>query len=501
MKFFLRLIWLALLIPFAGLAQNNTKVLLQSADNLIYNKDLGEDLRRVIGNVVFEHEGAVLYCDSAYFFENANNIEAFGSIRIKVSDTLNIYGDKIIYNGNTRIADLSGKVKLVDKQSVLQTDHLIYDRNTNVSYYNSGAKITNKENKLTSKIGYYYTSRKEFLFKKNVVLTNPDYIMNCDTLLYNTITRTSFFKGPTTIKGKENFIYCENGWYNTNLDISQFNKNAYFISVSRIIKGDSLYYDRNKGIGKAFRNVSITDTLKNISIKGNKAIYQEKSGFAMMTDSAYSISADKTDSLFLHADTLYATFDTASRETRDLFAYHGARFFRTNFQGQCDSLVYSYADSTLCLYEQPVVWSESYQLTADSIRVWIHGQEPDSMMLYNISFIIAKKDSLEFDQVKGKNMRGYFKNSELVRVKVLSNAETIYYAKEDDGTMIGINFAASSEMIILLKDKKIDRINYLNAPDAVLRPETEVVKEERILKGFKWMEERRPVSPMDIFRN
>lgn len=500
MKFVFRLILASVLLSLNGLAQNTTKVLLQQADNLKYNKDLGEDLRRVIGNVIFEHDGALLYCDSAYFYELANSVEAFGDIRIKSSDTLNIYGEKLVYDGNTRIANLTGNVKLVDKQTVLKTEHLIYDRNLNVSYYNSGARITNKENKLTSIIGYYYTSRKEFFFKEQVVLVNPDYTMKCDTLLYNTLSRTSFFKGPTTITGKENNIYCENGWYNTRLDISQFNKNARLVSNERITEGDSLYYDRNLGIGKAFRNVTIRDTIKNVIIKGNKAWYDEKQGFAMMTDSAQSIMTEKNDSLFLHGDTLYAVFDTATQETRDVKAYHGVRFYRTSMQGLCDSLIYKYSDSTLCMYHNPVVWAESNQLTADSIRVWITNNEPDSMMLYNTSFIVSLKDSLQFDQVKGKNMRGFFNDNQLVRVNVLSNAETIYYAKEDDGDMIGINFAAASEMIITLKDKKIERIKYLTSPEATLRPESDVVPMERKLKGFEWLETKRPVSPIDIFR-
>ncbi len=489
-----------LLFPYCILAQSNTKVLLQQADQLRYNKDLGEDLRRVVGNVIFEHDGALLYCDSAYFYELANNVEAFGDIRIKSSDTLNIYGDHLDYNGNTKIANLTGNVKLVDKQTVLKTSHLIYDRNLNVSYYNSGARITNKENTLTSIIGHYYTSRKEFFFKEKVVLKNPDYTMNCDTLVYNTMSRTAFFQGPTTIRGKENDIYCENGWYNTIKDISQFNRNARFISSERITEGDSLYYDQGMGIGRAFGNVSIRDTVKNVIIRGHKALYQEKEGYARVTDSAYSIMIEKTDSLFLHSDTLFANFDTATQETRDIKAYHGVRFFRTNLQGSCDSLVYRYSDSTFCMYGEPILWSENNQLTADSIRTWITNKAPDSMMLYNTAFIISLNDSLEFDQIKGKNMKGFFRDNQLVRVNVLTNAETIYFAREDDGDRIGINFATASSMLITLKDKKIERIKYLVSPEASLVPDKDVVPAERRLKGFEWYEAKRPLSPSDIFR-
>ena len=121
-------------------------------------------------------------------------------------------------------------------------------------------------------------------------------------------------------------------------------------------------------------------------------------------------------------------------------------------------------------------------------------------MLYNTAFIISLNDSLEFDQIKGKNMKGYFQDNQLVRVNVLTNAETIYFAREDDGDRIGINFATASSMLITLKDKKIERIKYLVSPEASLVPDKDVVPAERRLKGFEWYEAKRPLSPSDIFR-
>ncbi len=488
-----------LILTQAAFGQGASKINLIKADQLKYNKDLGKDLRRVIGNVAFEHDGAYLYCDSAYFHEDANNVEAFGTIHIKVSDTLNIYGDQLQYDGETKIGDLTGKVKLVDNQTILLTDHLIWNRIEGYSYYNTGGKITNKDNKLTSQIGYYYTDRKEFFFKKNVILVNPKYTMKSDTLLYNTVSRTSFFKGPTTIKGESNYIYCENGWYNTITDVSQFNKNGYMISGERKLWGDSLYYNRQLGLGKAFGNVSILDTVQDVVVKGNKGIYQELKGYVRMTDSAEGILVDKSGSFFLHADTLYATFDTA-RQFKVLYAYNHTKFFRTDLQGLCDSLVYNFGDSTILLHGSPVIWSEVNQLTADSIRMWMTNKAVDSMMLYNTSFIVSVSDTGQYDQIKGKNMIGHFIENELRSVKVLSNAETIYFAKEDDGHSIGVNFAKSSEMLIRMKDKKVYRIKYVSEPDAYLNPLKETKAEELKLKGFQWLESRRPRYSGDIYK-
>lgn len=484
--------------PGLTFAQKIAKVNLVSANSMEYKKELGPDLRRVIGNVVFEHEGANLYCDSAYFYEEGNKINAFGNIRIRVSDTLNIYGDLLRYDGNTRIADLIGKVRLVDKQTTLKTEYLIYDRNTGIASYSKGATITGNENNLKSKIGYYYTSAKQFFFKDSVVLVNPRYVMRSDTLLYQTVTRVSYFKGPTRITSKENFIYCENGWYNTKSDIAQFRQHAYIRNKGQLLKGDSLYYDRVNGIGKAFKNVFIFDSVQNIIVTGNFGDYRKKDGYSLVTDSVQGMLIDKKDTLYMHSDTLFVTFDTTN-VTKTLCAYHKVKFYRNDLQGLCDSLRYNVTDSTITLYRLPVLWSEENQLTADSIRLWITNNKPDSMMLFNTAFISSKEDTMKFNQIKGRNMTGYFHDNQLEKVKVEGNAKTIYYAKEDDGSSIGINIAAASDMLITLNEKKVKTIKYLNKPDATLFPEKDVKPGDIILPGFSWYEKRRPLNRYQIF--
>ncbi|MHC1706298.1 MAG: OstA-like protein [Bacteroidales bacterium] len=479
-------------------AQKTARVNLVSANTMEFNKDMGADLRRVLGNVVFEHEGATLFCDSAWFFEEKNQVKAFGHIRIKVSDTLNIYGNNLNYDGNTKIADLTGKVKMVDKQTTLLTERLNYDRNTGIASYNTGATITGDENTLKSKTGYYYTANKQFFFKDSVVLLNPRYTMKSDTLLYHTLTRVSDFKGPTRIFSKENFIYCENGWYNTIKDIAQFQQNSYIKSEGQLLKGDSLYYDRVNGIGRAFENVYLFDSVKNIIVTGHYGDYRKKAGYAVVTDSVLGMLIEKQDTLYMHSDTLFATFDTAN-VTKTLSAYHKVKFFRHDLQGLCDSLKYNVQDSTITLFHLPVLWTEENQLTSDSIRLWITNNKPDSMMLYNSAFISSREDTLKFNQIKGRNMTGYFRDSQLEKVRVEGNAKTVYFAVEDDGTSIGVNIAAASDMLISLKEKKVNTIKYLNKPDATLFPEKDVKQEDIILPGFKWYEKRRPANRHQVF--
>ena len=55
-------------------------------------------------------------------------------------------------------------------------------------------------------------------------------------------------------------------------------------------------------------------------------------------------------------------------------------------------------------------------------------------------------------------MVGYFRDNELYKITVDGNAQTVYYIREDDGYLIGVNLAESSSMIIRLKDNDIHNI-------------------------------------------
>jgi hypothetical protein len=165
----------------------------------------------------------------------------------------------------------------------------------------------------------------------------------------------------------------------------------------------------------------------------------------------------------------------------------------------CDSLVFRVQDSIIALLKKPVLWSEDNQLTADSMWMYINDNRIDSMVLFNIAFIISRDSTDSYNQIKGKQMRAYFRENELYRIKVQGNAETIYYVREEDFELIGINKTVSSNMVIMLEDRKVKKIFYLTQPEATLFPEKEINKDDQFLKDFKWITGQRPVDRNGIF--
>lgn len=491
----------ALLLTTQIFAQNKTRIRLVGADELIGDRTLGEDVSVFKGNVIFEHDSAFLYCDSAVLFGNKNTLDAYFNVHLEMSDTLNLFGDKLNYDGNTRIATVTGNVILQDNDATLKTDRMIYERNSQIAFYNTGGTILSDENTLRSRLGYYFTEDKLLHFKQNVELVNEDFLMESDTLIYHTVTKIAYIHGPTTITGEDELLYTEDGWYDTEQDITQLKLNPYMVYKEQFLSGDRIHYQKEAGIGQVFGNVFIKDTVQDIILTGNYADYRRKDGYAFATDSAVVIMIDKRDSLYLHADTVRITFDTTD-SPQWLHAYYKSRFYKTDMQGMSDSLVYSFADSTINMFFKPVIWTQSNQLSANEIKIFTSNQRADSMYMTNASFIIAQDefDENKFNQIKGKDMVAYFSNNELYLITVDGNSETIYFAREETGALIGVNNAISSQMEIWIENRQVTDIFYMSKPEGSTVPLEQAEPEQLFLRDFRWRKEERPIDRHDIFR-
>ena len=482
-------------------AQNTSRVSIDHADHAYYiniASQKGKSIQKLIGNVHLHQDSTNFYCDSAYLDDQNNNFEAFANVHINYNDSVNIYGDYLFYDRLTRIAKLDSNVRMVDKRATLYSDHLFYNRNTNMAYYNQGGRIVDKDNVLTSKTGKYFTDANEFFFKDSVVVVNPDYTMYSDTMKYNTLSEVVYISGPTRIIGKEDRIYSEDGWYDTRNDLAHLYKNNLIIHNEEFLRGDTIYYDKNNGYGKAMHNVSLKDTVQNILMLGKLAEVFRKTHYSYITGRAQAILIDSEDSLYMHADTFKVVSDT-NNQLRNIFAYNHMKFFRKNLQGASDSMVYYVPDSVITMYKEPILWSDENQLTADSIRIFVSNNRVDSLILDNSAFIISEDSLKTYNQIKGKQMRGYFRKNELYKINVLGNSETIYFVRDEKGFLIGINKALASDMSILLNNRQIKDILYFTKPDATLYPEKEISPDELKLKGFRWVTEKRPMNRNDIF--
>jgi lipopolysaccharide export system protein LptA len=685
---------------------------------------------------VFQQDYSVMRSDSAYFYVEANAFDAFSHVNITQGDTMNIFSDKLNYNGNTKVAILTDNVKMVDKDATLTTNYLTYNTATRIGTYTGGGKLINRDNTLTSKNGYYFAFSRDAYFRYNVVLVTPDALIKTDTLRYNSGSRIAYFYGPTNIydtKDKKDTLYTENGLYNTVTEQAFFGKKNLYKQSTKTLKGDSLFYDKLKGYGRAVKHVTFHDREQNITLKGDLATYYKAGERTVVTQDPYVIivteekdstrrdtlpiktgikaanpiavktaslvkqanalavksapagtmpfnpgsvplqsladtvskiaaanptalkaataiakknikaadfkafkaatpfkgaglsafpmakdtvikanKAIKRDSIYISADILetqiltykdyksmlenqrlssirdtsvkvkkltaaeqkkvdkfltltapkfgddttflhrnffgkpkpqapaavtqkgkspiksdgdaFAKGATSKQATtkaaepdniesdpffytkpvilsdtarvRIIKAYHNAKLFKSDLQAKADSMFYSYSDSTLKCYVQPLIWTQGSQLSGDTITMQMKNKKLDNMNLFPSSFIvnIEKGDSTHFNQIAGKKMKGFFKSGKLDRMFIVGNAESIYFTRDSLKRVDGMQRSLSSRMRIYFKQGSANNIFFITKPEHRYGPLSKFTEEDRILKGFIWKPKERPVS-------
>jgi lipopolysaccharide export system protein LptA len=247
--------------------------------------------------------------------------------------------------------------------------------------------------------------------------------------------------------------------------------------------------------------VTLIDSVQNIVVKGNRAFYQEGEGSSYVTDSSLAILISgntKEDSLYLHADTLRIEFNK-DQEARLFIAYNKVKFYKTDLQGKCDSMVYRFEDSVLVMYHQPLIWGSNSQLSGKKIRTSMRNKKIDRIYIDTNSFVL-QHDTLDYyNQVSGKNMIAYFKNDSIEKVDVLGNAQSVYFARDENNNLVGVNLGSSSDMRVDFNSEGVSNIVYLGRPKASLNPIKKVSKRALYLRNFKSYDYWRPKNKYEIF--
>ncbi|CAH0997597.1 LPS-assembly protein LptD [Emticicia aquatica] len=492
-----------------------SRINLLSSDSLVGINQLPYYTRQFLGNVSFQHRGAILYCQSATQNETTNTLEAYGKIKIVQGDTLTITGDTLYYDGNTRFARVLGKkVVLTDKKVTLTTRVVEYDIQRNRAYYPVRGVIVQDSSILRSEKGFYNTRSKIFNYKENVEIVNPKYTITSDSLQYNARTKMALFKAPTLIKSKDGDIVANAGsTYNTQTQQSNFKGRSKIVNEDYTLTGDTLNFDQKTESGFAKGNVELVSKKDKVILTGKVGVRDGKTGFTKILGNALMRNTAERDTLYLSADTLYAyerkdslvaKTDTlkksqASQSTaakmEKLIAFGHVKVYRSDMQSRCDSLLYDLKDSVIHFFTKPIIWSVQNQSEADTIHVYMKNSRVSRMYMINQGFVIAKDTAQNFNQIKGRKITAFFNTeTRIEQVVVEGNGESIYYALDDKNKLIGVNRVECSKMNMRFKENQVNRISFLGKPDAKLVPPTELTNDTNRLEGFNWRLKEKPTK-------
>lgn len=520
---------------------------------------------QAFGNVVIQQgDTAVIFADSLTYYIQTRQAELFGNV-ILVNGEQKLYTNRLQYDLNTKLATytdgavltngqsrLKSKrgyffveqkevyfrngVEVTDPEFSLKSDTLKFNVDTKTAYFLGPTIIATGESKIYTESGFYNTETNFAEFNRNAQFVRGIQKATADTIRYDgkfevfTLQQNAWFeegerrataeliqhdqranktflKGSAYLRDGAKEIYSQEVIYDAKNKTFKTRGRSRISDPPQILEADEVDTDEASGLNLAMGNVVWQDTAAQLAIACAQAAYDRESGFIKASGGKAGRPMLTTlldgDTLFMTADTL-VSLRVQSSETdssRLLLAFRDVRILKNDLQAVCDSLAYHTQDSIFRLYRMPVIWSDTSQFSADTILLTLRNNKIHTILLQSNGFIINSPDGQFFNQIKGRQITAYFREDELRVMDVSGNAQSIYYARDDDGAYIGVNQTVCSDMVLYFGSNRIERIKFLAEPKSRLEPMQQADHRKMRLEGFRWDEVKpcRPLALDDLF--
>lgn len=466
-----------------------------------FDENINPDAWILVGDVRFRRDSMYMYCDSAHYFQKKNSFQAFGNVRMEQGDTLFLFGDYLEFDGETNLARVRNNVRLIDKNTVLETDSLDFDRNVNVGYFFEYGILSDEESTLSSYYGEYDVDSKEALFLDDVSLENPRFRMLSDTLGYNTSSKIASITGPTNIYSGESEVYSERGRYNTAIREAVLLDRSVIFNDKKEVTADSIYYDMRSGYSEAFGNIVYSDTINRNMLTGGYAYMNELVDSAYVTGRALVADYSRNDTLFMHSDTIWTVSYNLGTDSlyRKVKAYNKVRAWGKEMQAVCDSLVFDSRDTCMTMYKDPILWNKDVQLLGEEVRVYMDSTSIDWVHIINQTLYAEPMDSVNYNQIRGKEMQFFFNDGKLSEMQVIGSVQIVFFPLDDDSLYVGMNTTSAGRAVAFIKDGQVDKVVVPKEASGVFYPMSQRPPEKCYLDNFVWFDYVRPTSKEDVF--
>lgn len=522
------------------------------SDTLKFNTKTG--VVTFLGPTLINSDTSQIYCESG-FYDTEKNLAEFTQNAQFLKGKQEAIAGKITYNGEKKEYTLEGDALYRDGETRATADIIRYDEANDKTILQGNARYRDGKQNIESSEIIYDSANESFATKGRSFISDPPQILEADEVDYNSQLGLGVADGNVIWRdtAQNLTIKCEHADYNKETDyfrasggrpllITLMDDDSLFMTSDTLV---SLTRHKQKKEGIATSTVldttSLVNNLRNFQVDSTGAVVQTDSlnvdtlltlkqdidstlvvqenfpdSLIAETDSLLTVSKDtvlttKTTNnstqtatnISILPDTTTITLDTLSAQTEDttrlLLAYNDVRIFKSNLQAVCDSLVYNTTDSLFIFHKNPIIWSDTSQFYADTVSMRLKNKKIDKIYLYNNAFIINSPDEIFFNQIKGRNITAFFKDEELRRMKVVGNAESIYYAQDEDKAYIGMNKTDASEMMVYFGNNEVERIKFISNPTALLTPMLQIQPTAMKMEGFIWEEKRRPRTFADLF--
>lgn len=420
------------------------------------------------------------------------------------------------YYGSEDMVKFRDNVHLKSPDYDLSTPVLDYNLSTEVADFKGPTTIRSKDGDIKTNAGTYDSKNDRIDFKERTTIQNKNQNITADQLRYNKKAGYSRAEGNVlmidtvekmTLRSRyANFYDKDNRMeaYQDVLLINIIDNDTLYLAADTLIsrEADTLHADKKivppqiilpNNAATAQSRTDNAALVKNDSIAGI-------SGVAAGTNNNINSNNNSTTPPRNPPQAQTETKTPTNKEKPKIFhAYRHVKILKSNIQAVCDSLVYSLADSAFRFYYGPIIWSEQYQMNADTILLFTERSKPKHAALIQNAYIGNEHQPYVYDQVKGKQITALFTDGKINRMIAAGNAESIYYAQDEQKKYVGANKSLSSQMVIYFTNEEVDKITFIQKPEATFYPIKQVTPKQFMLRGFKWLADKRPHTINDLY--
>lgn len=484
--------------------KTDERVYLVHADQLSYDVySAVPDAQILRGKVHFTHAGSQLTCDSAYFYQESNSVEAFGHVHFRQGDTLSLTCNYADYNGADQMMHARHNVVLKHRTQTLYTDSLDYDRIYNLAYFFEGGKLVDGKDRLVSDWGAYSTATRQASFYYGVEMYSGKNHITTDTLHYDTRTSVAHVVGPSTITSKGSIIHTSDAYLNSHTDQSQLFGRSTIVDKDKSITGDSLYHNSKTGLNEGFGNVVYIDKENKNELRAQHVFYNEQTGYGYATNRALMLDYSQKDTLWMHADSLKIYTHNIGTDSvyRKVHAFPHVRAYRQDLQAVCDSLVFNSQDSCMTMYRDPIAWNYNRQLLGEVMKVYMNDSTVRKAEIIGQALSVEKVDDKNhYNQVSSTRMNAYFNDGAMRRADAIGSVKTVFYNTDNkDSVLTELNYLETDTMRMYMSPtRQLEKI-WASKSVGTMYPITQIPPDKYRLPEFAWFDYVRPTDKDDVF--
>ena len=460
------------------------------------------------------NSGATLVNNSAQltsktgYYNVGENMAYFKDSVIVVDSTFLLKADTLKFNTLTEVVEFVGPTLIKNDSIRVYCESGFYDTRQNIAEFRTNAQFEKGGQQATGTVIRYDGADYTYELIGDAKFREEDKNASADTIRYDERSDETFLLGHATYKDVDQEVNASQIIYNANSESYQTQGRSIIYNPPHILEADAIDYNEVSQIGIAIGNVIWRDTSNETTIFCDKANYDQADdylkafGGAGNYDRPYMTSIVDSDTLFLAADTLLSfNMDTLATDSssRALVGFPDVRVYKSNLQAICDSMVYLSSDSMFYFYDDPIMWSDTSQFSADTMRMAMKNDQIDKVFLSDRALIVNSPDELFYNQIKGRFITAQFLDQNLHQMHVEGNAESVYYVLDEASAYVGVNKTVCSEMVLYFGDNQVDQILFLDESQAKLQPMRQANHEELKLDGFFWERKKRPQAFDDLF--